>query len=457
MSLSKGDITPRSAVVVGAGVVGLSTAWFLQDRGVHVTVVERDEVGARASWGNAGYLSPALAMPLTSPHVLREGVRGLADRRAPLSIPPRPDPRLWAFLLRFAAHCRAGYWRRAIQHHLPLLEDCLAAFDTLAADGVDLDAHDAPIVAGLETARAAREMVRELTLLRRLDVPIEFEELDHQDLVALRPQFSDRVAAGLRIDGQRFLDPGRFVERLAQAVVRRGATVHPKFAVRSITADLDRVSVRADDGPPVIADVVVVATGARLDDLVRPRGVRTRVRAGRGYSFSVPTDTPVTGPIIFPACGSPALLTRTGSGSRERWSSGAPTNLWISGGSTPSSTPSGLSSMASGGTSAAAPGSGPGSSPRTHCRSSVRPGSAVSSWPAATACGVSPLVRSPADCSPSKSPPVSSRGSWCPSSPCADRTRPPPHSPTDTDQSRTPSGRTGRSTIQTDHAVSRTT
>jgi D-amino-acid dehydrogenase len=300
MSLSKGDITPRSAVVVGAGVVGLSTAWFLQDRGVHVTVVERDEVGAGASWGNAGYLSPALAMPLTSPQVLAEGLRGLADRRAPLSIPARPDPRLWAFLLRFAAHCRAGWWRRAVQHHLPLLQECLPAFDTLAADGVDVDAHDAPIVAGLETARAAREMERELALLRRLEVPVEFDELDRQDLAALRPQLSERVVAGLRIDGQRFLDPGRFVERLAQAVVGRGATIRPKFAVRRIVADLDRVSVWPDDGPPVTAEVAVVATGAGLDDLVRPRGVRARVRAGRGYSFSVPTDTPVAGPIYLP-------------------------------------------------------------------------------------------------------------------------------------------------------------
>ena len=87
MSGSRGDITPRSAVVVGAGIVGLSTAWFLQDRGVHVTVVDRDEVGAGASWGNAGYLSPGLAMPLTSPHVLGEGLRGLADRRAPVEHP----------------------------------------------------------------------------------------------------------------------------------------------------------------------------------------------------------------------------------------------------------------------------------------------------------------------------------------------------------------------------------
>ncbi|MCD2191394.1 FAD-binding oxidoreductase [Actinomycetospora sp. SF1] len=298
--MSRSSTAPRSAVVVGAGIVGLSTAWFLQDRGVHVTVVERDEVGAGASWGNAGYLSPALSTPLTAPHVLGEGLRGLVDRGAPLSIPLRVDPRLWGFLLRFASHCRTGYWRRAVRHHLPLLEECLRAFDTLTADGVGAETHRAPVVAGFESARAAAAMARELTGLQRLGASVDFDELGRREASSLRPQFSERIAAAVRIDGQRFLDPGRFVDQLAHSVVGRGACIHPRFAVTSIVAERDRVVVRPDAGPSVTADVAVVATGAWLDDLGRSRGVRPRVRAGRGYSFHVPTDAPVDGPIYLP-------------------------------------------------------------------------------------------------------------------------------------------------------------
>src|SRR6185503_19036944 len=71
------DGGPRSAIVVGAGIVGLSTAWFLQERGVDVTVVDRTGVAAGASWGNAGWISPALSIPLNSPGVLRYGLRSL--------------------------------------------------------------------------------------------------------------------------------------------------------------------------------------------------------------------------------------------------------------------------------------------------------------------------------------------------------------------------------------------
>ncbi len=292
--------TPRSAVVVGAGTVGLSAAWFLQDRGVHVTVVERDEVGAGASWGNAGWVSPGLAMPLTSPHVLSEGLRGLVSARAPLSIPARPDPRLWSFLLRFAAHCTTRHWRRAVESSLPLLAESLPAYDTLARGGVEVEAQETSIVAGFRTPREAEALRRELALVRRIGVPVEFDELDRDELHALRPQLSSRVVAGVRLDGQRFLDPGAFLDRLAQAVVGRGATIRSRFTVATVSARRDRVAVFPAEGPPVSADVAVIATGAHLDDLVRPRGVRTRVRAGRGYSFSVPTDVPVAGPIYLP-------------------------------------------------------------------------------------------------------------------------------------------------------------
>lgn len=292
--------TPRSAVVVGAGIVGLSVAWFLQDRGVDVTVVDREEVGAGASWGNAGWLSPGLALPLTSPQVLAEGLRGLAGARAPLSIPARPDPRLWSFLLRFAAHCSTRHWRRATESCLPLLAESLAAYDLIAGEGTDLGTVDESFVVGAETEHEAKALSRELALVERIGVPVSFHALTRDELRALRPQLSDRVAAGVRLEGQRFVDPGRFLHQLARSVVGRGATIRPRFAASTIAARAEGVSVLPRSGAPVHADVAVIATGAHLGELARSRGVRTRVQAGRGYSFSVPTDEPVAGPIYLP-------------------------------------------------------------------------------------------------------------------------------------------------------------
>src|ERR1700728_2796692 len=106
-------IGPRSAIVVGAGIVGLSTAWFLQERGVEVTVIDRVGVAAGASWGNAGWIAPALSAPLNDPRMLRYARRSLPNRQGPLRISPSLDPILWRFLLQFTANCRESSWRRA--------------------------------------------------------------------------------------------------------------------------------------------------------------------------------------------------------------------------------------------------------------------------------------------------------------------------------------------------------
>src|SRR6185312_13001772 len=95
---------PRSAVVVGAGMVGLATAWHLQEQGVEVTVVDREGVAAGSSWGNAGWLTPGMAMPLADPSLWTYGPRALLDPAAPLHVPLRFDPRLWTFFARFMAH-----------------------------------------------------------------------------------------------------------------------------------------------------------------------------------------------------------------------------------------------------------------------------------------------------------------------------------------------------------------
>ena len=149
------DGGPRSAIVVGAGIVGLSTAWFLQERGVDVTVVDRTGVAAGASWGNAGWIAPALTLPLNSPAVLRDGLRSLRDPAAPLHIPLTADSALGVFLVQFAANCRRSSWKRAVRANVPLNEECIEAFDVLTANGVDAPMTDAPITAVFRTTEEA--------------------------------------------------------------------------------------------------------------------------------------------------------------------------------------------------------------------------------------------------------------------------------------------------------------
>ncbi|MEO6085684.1 MAG: FAD-dependent oxidoreductase [Umezawaea sp.] len=298
--LDRIDGGPRSVIVVGAGVVGLSTAWFLQDRGVAVTVVDREGIAAGSSWGNAGWLSPGLAIPLNEPNVLRYGLRSLLDPRAPLRVPASPDPRLWTFLARFAAHCTWKTWGRAVRANLPLNAECLEVFDELTANGVTAPTVEAPITAAFETAEHAAGLLGELQRLSDAGQDISYARLTGSELREQLPQVTGRLGAGVRLDGQRYVDPGSFVESLARSVVSRGATIHPRFEVTSVRRHRDLCTVESATGQSLSADAVVLATGAWLGELGRAWGVTVPVRAGRGYSFTAPTDQPVPGPIYLP-------------------------------------------------------------------------------------------------------------------------------------------------------------
>jgi len=292
------DGGPRSVIVVGAGIVGLSAAWFLQERGVDVTVVDRTGVAAGASWGNAGWISPALTIPLNSPGVLRDGLRSLFDAAAPLHIPLTADSALAGFLLQFAANCRRSSWRRAVRANTPLNAEAIEAYDVLVANGVDAPVTDAPITAVFGTTAAAQHMMRELRALETAGQTMSVTALAGAALREQVPLASPVITAALNINGQRFVDPGRFVHALGQAVADRGATMRT-VEVRSVSSSGSGVTVHPRSGRPLTAGAAVIATGAWLSRLAGTR-VRVPVQAGRGYSFTVPVERPIPGPIYLP-------------------------------------------------------------------------------------------------------------------------------------------------------------
>ncbi|GAA2774315.1 hypothetical protein GCM10010470_02760 [Saccharopolyspora taberi] len=254
------DAAPRKVAVVGAGVVGLSTAWFLQEHGVEVTVLDRRGVAAGASWGNAGYVSPGFSIPLPEPGVLRYGLRSLTDRNAPLYVPASVDTRLWAFLAQFARHCTTRAWRRSMRAFVPVNAASLEAFDELAAGGVTAPTVPAPVTAAFEKRKQVAELRHEFEMIREAGQPVEFSEpaVGEADV----PQLSSRIEAVLRLEGQRFVDPGEFTRALARAVEERGGTIHSGFSVRGVLRDGGRLSVRSERHEHVQADAAVLATGA---------------------------------------------------------------------------------------------------------------------------------------------------------------------------------------------------
>jgi len=278
-------------------MVGLATAWFLQEHGVQVTVLDRTGVAAGSSWGNAGWLTPGLATPLPEPAVLKYGVRAVLSPASPVYVPPTAIPRLLSFLTRFARNSTMRRWRTAMGALVPINRLSLESFDILADGGVAAPTYEAKsFLAAYRTAAERKNLLTEIEHIHAAGQGIEYDVLTGAEARAIEPSLSREVGAGIRLHDQRFIDPGGYVGALAESVRARGGRILGGVDVRDVVDTGSGVTVSGE-----IYDAVVLATGAWLGSLARRFGVRSVVQAGRGYSFSVPVEHVPHGPVYFPS------------------------------------------------------------------------------------------------------------------------------------------------------------
>ena len=294
---------PQRIAVVGAGMVGLSTAWFLQEHGFHVTVYERNHVAAGSSWGNAGWLTPALTVPLPEPAALRYGVRAVGRPSSPVYVPVRSNPRLLRFLAGFARHSTARRWGLGMRAYAPMNRRALAAFDELGEGGVESATRAAdPFLACFRSVDDRAAIVEELDHIRHAGQDVKYDLLTGPEARAIEPSLSAVVGGAVRLHDQRYIDPPAFLAALAASFTARGGLLVEGATVDRVseTSRGAYVTTREPMDGASGYDHVVLANGAWVGALARQFGVRRTVQAGRGYSFSVSGDQVPRMPVYFP-------------------------------------------------------------------------------------------------------------------------------------------------------------
>lgn len=273
-------------VVVGAGAVGLCCAYFLQQAGFEVTVLDAGPVGDGASWGNAGWITPSLSAPIPGPGALRTALGSIGKPDSPLWLRPQPDPLFALWGLSFLRHCTHGSNERGLAATALLARDAFRYYDQMRADGlaVDLDRHGLLFI-----ARSQAELDLEQAELGRLaahGLGADISRLSGAECRERQPVISQEVAGGIFVAGEGHLDPRQLTAALAKMITSRGGVIRPGKAVRGFVVRGGRVAaVRADE--EVTADSVVVAAGALSVPVLRLLGARLPMTAGKGYSVSV--------------------------------------------------------------------------------------------------------------------------------------------------------------------------
>lgn len=315
MRQTTGDYRPPSQVlVIGSGIVGMSCAWSLQELGLEVCVVDRDHPGAGASWQNAGLVSPAMAIPLPEPGILRYGVRAVLSPRSPVALVRSADLRLVRFMAAMVRSCTTKAWHRGMGAYRVLNEMVIDAYEHQRAGGVELELTRGDVVACFEHGRDSTGFLHEMESVVAAGQAAEVALLTAAQVRAAEPHVSGNVEMGVAIRGQQYLTPSRYVTALAKSVRDRGGKIVEDTPITSVERRHQVVVAHGPHGD-LEADAVVVAAGAWCADLLAGHGVRVPVYGGRGYSFTVASPTPFAQPMYFPV----ARVAVTPQGDRVRF------------------------------------------------------------------------------------------------------------------------------------------
>ncbi len=295
--------TKPDILIIGGGVIGVCSAYYLAKAGAQVTLIEKDEIGAACSYGNSGLIVPSHSIPLASPGALGEGLRFLLDARSPFYIKPRLDADLFRWLAGFVSASNRGRMLRS----LPVLRDLLfasrALYDELAASaGFDFGFQtDGSLWVCLSEEKLAHE-IKELRVLKEFDVP--FEIVDSKRAHELEPALQPAIRGGIFYPRDGKIHPHRFVTGLAGRATEAGVSVWARTeALGFETRDGRIVKVRTTRGDVAPAQVVVSA-GAWSPQVAKMLNLRVPIQAAKGYSLTYenPELTPKL-PLFFGEAG----------------------------------------------------------------------------------------------------------------------------------------------------------
>jgi D-amino-acid dehydrogenase len=278
-------------LIMGAGVIGVSTAYELVKAGCDVSVVDRQPAaGLETSFANAGEISPGYASPWAGPGVPLKAVQWMLDKHGPLVVHPRLDPLMWRWMLQTLFNCTSRRYTLNKSRMVPIAEysrDCLRR---LRADtGISYDHRSQGTLQLFRKQSQLDSVDKDITVLREYGV--RFELLDRNGCIRAEPALGGAPASfvgGLLLPDDETGDCHLFTQRLMTMAQEAGVRFIANTRIESVTTEGDRVTAVVTDSGTMTADAYVMALGSFSPLLLRPIGIDIPVYPVKGYSITVP-------------------------------------------------------------------------------------------------------------------------------------------------------------------------
>jgi D-amino-acid dehydrogenase len=288
-------------LVLGAGVIGTSTAWYLAGSGHEVTVVDRrDAAGMETSFANGAQISVSHAEPWANPEAPLKILQWLWRDDSPLLFRLRMDPRQWTWGARFLYECQPGRTRENIRQIVKLSIYSRDALQALRAEtGIQYDQLERGILHYFTDRSAYESAVRSVELVRSYGLDRDLKTVD--EAIAIEPALAharDKMFGATYTATDESGDALKFTQSLAKMAEAKGVEFLYGRSIRKLVVDRDGVR-GVDVGNEILkADAVVVALGSYSPLLTRPIGVELPIYPAKGYSATVDIVDPVLTPTV---------------------------------------------------------------------------------------------------------------------------------------------------------------
>jgi D-amino-acid dehydrogenase len=278
-------------IVLGSGVIGVTTAYYLARAGHEVTVIDRQPKPAQeTSFANAGEVSPGYSSPWAGPGVPVKAIKWLLMRHGPLVIWPKLDPVMWIWMLKMLRNCTSSRYAVNKSRMIPIAEysrDCLRALRSEI--GIRYDERSRGTLQLFRKQAQLDHTGGDIDVLKQYGVP--YEVLDRDGCIAAEPALAgvrEKFVGGMRLPQDETGDCHMFTEALAAEAAKLGVQFRFNTGIERLETDGAKITGVITSAGTLQADVYVAALGSWTPRLLKPLGVYVPVYPVKGYSITVP-------------------------------------------------------------------------------------------------------------------------------------------------------------------------
>lgn len=275
----------ENVIIIGGGITGLCTAYYLLKNGYQSTVIDKGEIADGCSFGNMGFLSPSHFIPLASPGIISEGVKYMLNNKSPFYIKPRLNLRFLQWGLQFYKNSTA----LVVEKNILPLNDILQLSRRLMNEIRDDigDVFDMEEIGCMMMCRSQKTYEHELQLADKAEkLGLKVERLDGEQVQKLEPDIEVKAAGAVLFKDDAHIDPGKFMLAMKNYLEKKGII----FQLNTTVSGFNKMNGNIKD---VIThkgifscDTVVLCAGSWLPGIAKKLGITLLMEAGKGYSYT---------------------------------------------------------------------------------------------------------------------------------------------------------------------------